>query len=701
MAVMIVFVAITTYFFSGVLLSKGSLAQQNWNLPLTPKAAAYCLSIYKYGWVFGGFGAASAEFGIPYFYLFLWVLESLGLTGGLIIKILAFLYVFASGEFAYLLARENKLSVTPSFLAGLTYMSSPILFDRIAAGAQDYLVGYTLLPLFLLLSERALTAKNLKKVLYYSLSDVLVLNAIIAQPSFLLIYIPLAFLLFLFYYNRRPIINGAILLSWLSVGSLPYVLINHFLGVGEVMSTLKSSIGAYIWQFIFEGSLLNTIRLWGTAYNFNFEGIYPMWLISFSFGTAALAVSSLLISRRGMTKLYALIYVMSIGITYLVYHNFSFFVLKIQLIGILFINLYVFPMVTAIAVAMLIGEFVEGLLDRLHNKKNLKHFALAVTLTLIVLADVPWFEGSITGVPRPNAIATQTFGAWGIAMPGPITLLNLAQVPSGYEDWPNAVNASNNYFVLYWPLISSSVGKIRLDWNTLYNGSYKGVAIMNGPVNAFNGLPSVYYIPAGLQNILNLTLNRKLTGVQIARELGYYGIKYIVIYKNTSSSAPMPYGQWYTLYNVLNNSPSFFKIMLNGVYVFVNTLALPIIHANTSYTEISMLSQTPANYIVKVKTNGPFLLTLEQNYSKYWLLCINGKVYNAKHLIINGTFNGWIVNKTGVFKIDITYVKNGIFYDLELLYVFFLFAIVVYLLVVPLLELWVKAKTTRELLPVK
>ena len=76
------------------------------------------------------------------------MLTYIGVTRGAVIKFWAFTFVFLSGIFAWMLARDLKLSALASFVGGLMYMTTPVLFDRLMGGAQDYIEGYMFLPLF-------------------------------------------------------------------------------------------------------------------------------------------------------------------------------------------------------------------------------------------------------------------------------------------------------------------------------------------------------------------------------------------------------------------------------------------------------------------------------------------------------------------------------------------------------------------------
>jgi hypothetical protein len=296
---------------------------------------------------------------------------------------------------------------------------------------------------------------------------------------------------------------------------------------------------------------------------------------------------------------------------------------------------------------------------------------------VVVSAGLPWFDLQASGNPSPNALARDAFGSWSIAMPGPVTKLNLAQVPSGYYSWQKAVKAQPEYFVLYWPPLNPGVGHIRLDNNPLFNGVFKGVCILAGPVNVFNGLPSVISpFPAPLSNAIgNLTAGRQADYAQI---LGNLGIKYIVIYENTSVSS----GQnWSTLYRALNGQPGFIKVNVPGVIVFVDTQAKPILHAEGGNANVSNVRINYDAFSADVNAKGPFLLVLDQAYDPGFRLYVNGsEVPASAHVRVDGYFNGWALNGTGTYHVLITYAGDADFLALQLVYAAFIFSILVYLL---------------------
>jgi len=78
-------------------------------------------------------------------------------------------------------------------------------------------------------------------------------------------------------------------------------------------------------------------------------------------------------------------------------------------------------------------------------------------------------------------------------------------------------------------------------------------------------------------------------------------------------------------------------------------------------TNYRILKVNPTLYKIYIyKSEGPVLIVLLQNYDKYWNAYVvedgkNIKIPENHHFIINGYANGWYINKTGTFKIELRY----------------------------------------------
>src|ERR1051325_1984744 len=75
------------------------------------------------------------------------LLSSPVLAGEVLTKGLLIISITLSGFGAYYLARTLRLDIYVSFIAGMIYIFSPIIFTRIVAGHAYYLIAYFLPPL--------------------------------------------------------------------------------------------------------------------------------------------------------------------------------------------------------------------------------------------------------------------------------------------------------------------------------------------------------------------------------------------------------------------------------------------------------------------------------------------------------------------------------------------------------------------------
>lgn len=227
---------------------------------------------------------------------------------------------------------------------------------------------------------------------------------------------------------------------------------------------------------------------------------------------------------------------------------------------------------------------------------------------------------------------------------GPPTKLNLAEIPRGYFNWTNAVNANDNYFVLYWPI----GGNIEIENNSTFNATYEGIS---NPIYKINSIPFVNEIEGPFNYSLQSLFNNNS---QIAKQWGLMSIKYIVVLTNTSTDYT-----WNSLSDKLRNQTGINEVAkLPGIIVFEDEYAMPIIYSNT--TNLNITYHDPTNYKVSANSTTPFYIIFNQIYDSDWTLFVNGKeLPNTAHIKINDFFNGWYVNSTGPSTLDLYYKEQS------------------------------------------
>jgi|GEM_PF-1949894 len=161
----------------------------------------------------------------------------------------------------------------------------------------------------------------------------------------------------------------------------------------------------------------------------------------------------------------------------------------------------------------------------------------------------------------------------------------------------------------------------------------------------------------------------------IANELAAFGIKYILVRLNAAPPnvfwQPWPQNP-YAECKILNSTKGITyigRIGYNAIYEVNYTY--PVIYAttlpsgSTNYTSLYSFYPPPIQTgiiewteinptlfkVSVINASKPFVLVLSTTYSNNW------KIYgiNAKHITVYSYANGWIINKTGSYQIEIFY----------------------------------------------
>ncbi len=97
------------------------------------------------------------------------LMVALRLTGAQFQKILIVSLVSASGVFMHLLCRKLRMRGIGCFVAGILYMSTPVLVNRLLAGHIGYVLGYAIAPLTIWYSMKALESVKMERWIAYSI----------------------------------------------------------------------------------------------------------------------------------------------------------------------------------------------------------------------------------------------------------------------------------------------------------------------------------------------------------------------------------------------------------------------------------------------------------------------------------------------------------------------------------------------------
>jgi hypothetical protein len=628
------FLVISIFFFLGLLLNGGDVAQQDLGIPLTANAALNDASSLLHIWSYNGFGGVTRLWGYPSVSFITALLAPFGFFGGTEIKILSVFLIALAGITMYSLARSFRLRSFSSFLSGLLFMTTAVLFDWLMFGWIYYLIGYALLPLMILVIKRFLETNDKKLIIANALIFVFGLQ----QPTYVLVYPLLAFLFVVFEskLNLRLILKGVLFIFY---SSMLYILtaLGFFLTLNS--SSFTFYYGNYFVilqaQFQYLSPILNPIRLWGSTFAYQFETYFPKELIFFSFIPIVLASISLLLKSRDRRVIFFTICYMFFFIAYEVYANFKFFVFNVPY-GAVFEAPNIFLAPAALGLAFLVGSTHDSLQRIIHlrlpNKKSIKILCSVVILVFLVLAGFPWWSGQTTGTTNI----------------GPSTKLNLYEMPEEYTQWSDGIRFDNEFFVLY---VTSEMGRAQILNSSYFSHMYQGV---NGAL--FTDVNSLPYISS-----LNSTamINELVNGTEdVSAQWGNYSIKYIVLYKNVDTG----YNNTDIINRLSNQSGLVEFFNSENVIVFKNNDAKPVVHSDNSCASIIITYHDPTMYKVDVNSTSPYKLTLNQAFSSGWTVSVNGvALSDSEHFIDSNGFNCWSINESGKMAITIYYKPQSIF----------------------------------------
>lgn len=651
-----IYVAIAVFFLFKLLISSGDAAQQDWGIPLTTSAAFRDFNSRLFVWNYNGFGSHGLFWGFPFFALTNAVLAPFGFVGGVEIKVLCVFLVALGGVTAYFLARSFRLSRLSSFLSGLFFMSTAVVFNWLMLGWIFYLSAYNLLPLFILFTKRFVETNDLR----YALINGLILAVATIQPTFILVFPLLGFLFVLFESKGcLSIIRRGFTFSLISMSVWFLTALTFFTShtTGETLSFYYGDyFNAILWQFKNFSTLINPIRLWGSTINFQFGTYFPQELILLSFIPVVLASMAILYRSRDRRVFFFSFCYLFVFLAYYVSKNMEFLVFNLPF-GALFEAPSIFLVPASLGLALLIGYASDGFsvlwvrFRRVFSPRWFRRVVFVVVLVFVVLAGFPWWSGEASGEPYS----------------GPPTKLNLYEMPSGYKEWHSVVGADDRYFVLYVPLKTN----VKILDGDYFSEPYEGVNM-----GIFTGVNNLPRISSANTTLFLGELVSENSGV--AEKWGAYSIKYIVVYTNVNST----YNIEYLLAHLYVQKGLVEVAVLPGVVVFENQFAKPVVYSDSGDADMQIVYHDPALFKVQANSSGPFTLVFNQVYSEGWRVWVNGSVLpdSARSKDANG-FNSWQIDSTGNMTIDLYYEPQTTYLISVIISTASILAILVYLVV--------------------
>jgi hypothetical protein len=656
----VAYVAVSILFFLNLLVSEGNVTGQDWYLPLTTSASLNDLHQLLFAWQYNGFGGQPfpPRFGFPFFFLIQAALAPIGFVGGNEIKILSIFLTAFAGITTYVVARSFGLRTFPAFVAGLFFMTTPILFNWLMFGSIFYVIGYDLLPLSILATKKFLETGNLS----YALANGVILAVIFYQPTFILVFPALSFIFALFESKVSPkkvgqaLIFVAISLSVYFVSALSFF-ISYSSG-----GTLAFYQGQFFeitqHQFVYLTTLSNPIRLWGSTFNSQFETFFPAGLTFLSFLPIFVAAAALLLKPRDKYVLFFSSLYLFVFASYLISSNLHYFVYNLPF-GSIFEAPSVFLVPAAFGLSMLVAigfQEIVKLSGRIPRQTIRRFSQIAIpiiVLFFILSAGLPWWTG-------------QTSGAQGS---GPATKLNLYKVPDDYYTWNRNLNVDQQHFVLYFPMGNN----IQIYNSQYFSMPYQGVN--QAIITQTNNLPFV-----SITNTSILYTSLFDTNSDFALQCGNLGVKYIVVFVNAVSPDPT------NLLTRLSQQAGLVEIAsYPDAIVYQDLYSKSVVFSENSGIYTYLLAQDPTSYTVSVNSSSPFVLNLDQTFSSGWIGSVNGKTLPAiDHFRTEAGLNSWMINGTGTLNIHLYYEPQTSYLISFAISAIFLAALVLYLVLVGL-----------------
>ncbi len=677
----------------------------DWSFPMTNSDLGVFCSQAFYGWVQPNAGYAPVYPAENLYHFLIYPLQIFGFTGLQVIDlILIFVFTF-SGYFMFLLLKNSfKLSFTPSFISSLFYATTPVIFNKLAAGHVPYIIAYALAPLIMFCFIRY-TDKLEKKYL--------IITSLLVAFASIQIQFAIMLLFLLFFY---AILIAKIKPKGLVKAFIPMLLIFSLIHSFWILPAFSNSFSSFTStltnandtsNLLSMGTTIgNSIRLIGYR-SWHFELVLAndpnniVWyivsliLVSFSF-------ISILFKKRLVPLFFAGIAIITLIFTTV--GPFGFILQPLYSafpVFNIFREVYHLTFLIAFSYSVILAFTINNILASKKVKKYLKIAFAVVMIACVILNDPYIYSGNYSNQVPQYQLNNQN-----------------QSIINGY------LNDSENYRVLYLPMI------VPLEYEGLTTRGLDHVISYSSKPTIGNYMQSdfqkylatTFYVPSSnLSNILNILsvrylffrndtqskLPEYLTGGILNIENGAYNITSI-----------------WTNDNILNNLMNQSSLILlkndNGLTVFENPNYLPLVYPATNsialtgnltvlydYLQSSSTNLTnrvlflseqvpdqsqwqfinelqqseqsnapiitfnevdPTKYSVTVENaTVPFFLVFNENYDSNWKAYVGNNatsVSDTLHFTANGYANAWYIdpqanNENTTFTITLYYTPQN------------------------------------------
>lgn len=411
------YTSIALFVSRSILLSNGTIGLfHDWFIGPFPEMIA------KYG--YDGFQLYDTKVGnkvYPSDWLFRILLIPFAFFGGEIIsKSMLLLFITLSGFSMFHFGNKTlKLDYYWSFIAGLIYIFSPIIFTKAVAGHMYYLVGYSLTPLLLMVFHKAQEAK--KNILAYSIVSGIIFGFTGVQIHFFVMNFIIVLLLVLINYNNLKkslfvfvltVLIGLFLhLPWLLPMSL----------TPPTITTLKTFLTYH--EMINSSTLLESIRILGyniQPYSYTklvAQGIVPYWILIGNFLTPIIAALALIIKRDKYTLTFGLILIIGIFISKGINPPFEdvFILLFKHTPLVIFREIWHSIFLIVLSYTILISVSLYKITEKMRRKgKYIKIYAFTTILVIIIIISngYPLLLGNFAGYMQTYSLNEEYYNLY-------------------------------------------------------------------------------------------------------------------------------------------------------------------------------------------------------------------------------------------------------------------------------------------------
>lgn len=667
------------------------------------------IELYKYAWIDTVSGQASPGFNarLPLLYIESYLL-SFGLSIWEFQYLLFFLLMSAGAISCFFLTQklldfetDDKNKDKIGFISGFFYIFNPIsmltIWDR-GMAVSSFIFFYSLAPLILFLFIKGVTNKQFFIIPLISIITVFFSTAFSspAEP-FLIFVLPFLYTIFLtiqkdsvYYLKIYPIFYFLLLfLLWILVSSwwiYPWISFSgvEYFGQSDInqfsLNTLKANSQDY--------SLDNILRLIHGGYLYRshaYGEIYESFLFSLiSWLVPFFMILGLLKMKKGLTKFY-----LAVALILFVYlakgsskpfsEIFIWMFLNIPPMQIFRNSFEKIGLVLPIIYAPLVSYGIFYI-SKLPKKTEYNNLIFVFLLFLLAIFHWPLLSGNIINFKNRDI---------------------RVEVPNAYKN-SNSFIGEGNHVILSVPVMGGASGLYK--WQYGFKGLEPGPYLFNYPLlSVINYADTVYgqvlialsngytddlisvaqYLSADIiafrkdtdVNAFGYNLNAKERFEKIIARSNLQKIfdsEEISLWKMSEDNiVPVVYTPKSLV--VINNtkeliakinskeldfrSEAFICIDIEKCFPNFKDTDLSIAKEYKIPEEIKLIKVNPSHYKINVKnSSGEFLLVFNNNFNKGWEVLDEGNNSMAsKHILVNGYSNGFIINKSGSFELNLTF----------------------------------------------